>query len=273
MVSGAIPLFVSSVSTVIRGIRPLHQHQSRRWLCSMTRLPPLVTWDVDGTLLHATGPKGNFAHKRAIEEAVRLAYGVTASVNEVAHAGCTDRAIIRDMCELRDVPRDTIAAKMDQAIRHADELIEVFVKEGGGMDSLVLPGVRDILDAIRGSGGGLMLATGNLESCAWAKIKAAGLDGYFGGGGFGSDFVERTDIVSKAIEQGGGKDGGRMVFHVGDAVADMRAAKENGVGGIGVLTGSFSREELEREGALVVLDDLSDVKGFLRLVGVEGVNK
>lgn len=224
--------------------------------------PLLVTWDIDGTLLHARGASGNMAHKRAIEDAVKTVYGVQTRVNDVPHAGATDRAIIRDMCLVHGIEREKIEGGMAAAIAEADRLIGEYVE--GDMSALVLPGVRELLEGLRKQGVKMALATGNLESCAWAKVRAAGLGEFFGTGGFGSDCLERSEIVKVAIERAGG---GARVFHVGDAVADMSAARENGVGGIGVLTGSFGRDELEREGAVVVVDDLTDAK-VLEVLGV-----
>ena len=148
----------------------------------------VVTWDIDGTLLLGKGPGGNTAHKRAIEEGVRKVHGLNVLVNEVPHAGSTDRAIIRDMLLHAGLSAKAAEERMDEVIAIADEAIVRYVAaEGDAMQSLILPGVRQALDVLHKSGVTLALTTGNLESCAWAKLKAAGLDGYFTTGGFGSD--------------------------------------------------------------------------------------
>lgn len=233
---------------------------------SPTAAATLITWDIDGTLLASRGRSGNTAHKRALEEAVRRVHDVSILVNDVPHAGATDRAIIRDMCIAGGVPLERIEKRLEVVITEAGELVEGYLEKD--LSPLVLPGVREILHQLREHGVRVALATGNLESCAWAKLRAAGLKEFFDTGGFGSDCFGRNEIVELAIERAGGKKGAR-VFHVGDAVTDMEAARENGVGGIGVLTGSFLREELEREDPIVVLEDLSDTRRFLQLVCVE----
>lgn len=261
------PSLTAFVSPLLVRLRPC---LTPRFLCNgVMAAPPaatLITWDIDGTLLTARGHSGNAAHKRALEKAVSTIHGVSIYVNDVPHVGATDRAIIRDMCAAGGVPQQQIAAQMDAVIAAAGELIRQYVDKD--MRHLVLPGVSEILRRLQERGVRLALATGNLESCAWAKVRAAGLGEFFETGGFGSDCFGRNEIVSTAIERAGGKKE-RGAFHVGDAVADMVAARENGVGGIGVLTGMFEREEMEREGALVVMEDLSDTQRFLRLVGVE----
>ena len=238
----------------------------------------LITWDVDGTLLCARGEGGNGAHKRAIEDAVHRIHNIRVSVNSVPHAGCTDRAIISDMCLHAGVNAARIASRMHEVIRVADSLIEHYVSD---LRTIVLPGVRELLHKLTENRACIALTTGNLESCAWTKLQNAGLKNFFEKerGAFGSDCTVRTDILRKAIDRV--VDGGngfvlreeregvlQNVFHVGDATSDMKAAREVGAKGIGVLTGAFSREQLEMERPYAILEDLSDTDRFLQLVGL-----
>ncbi len=165
-------------------------------------------------------------------------------------------------------------------MRSRDAAILQLVAEDGGMQGCVLPGVRAALEALQSAGAALALTTGNLESCAWAKLRAANLDHFFSVGGFGSDCFHRSDILKKAIGLVATRDEApelvkdergkyTNVFHVGDAVADMAAARDNRAKGIGVLTGPFTREELQREEPYAVLDDLSDTTAFLELLEVK----
>lgn len=215
------------------------------------------------------GPGGNTAHKLAIEEGVRLVHGMNVAVNDVPHAGSTDRAIIRDMVVHGGGNSEVAMEKMEEVIKVADEAIPRLVAESGGMQNLVLPGIVSALDNLKASDAVLALTTGNLESCAWSKLASAGLDSYFevGGGGFGSDCFDRTDILKKAIERN--KPAHNNLFHVGDSEADMKAAKDCGAKGIGVLTGSFTREQLEKEDAWIIFDDLSDTEALLRAIDEE----
>lgn len=58
------------------------------------------------------------------------------------------------------------------------------------------------------------------------------------------------------------------VVHVGDAVADVAIQSQLGIDTVGVLTGVFTREQLERENPLVVFDDLSDSNAFIDVLGL-----
>lgn len=207
-------------------------------------------------------------------------HGLNVSVNDVAHAGSTDRAIIRDMVVYAGGTVEQAMEKMDKVIAVADKAIPRLVAEAGGLQSLVLPGVKTALEELQRAGATLALTTGNLESCAWTKLKAAGLDHYFVAGGYGSDCVHRSDILKTAIERVLSLDTAphlernangtyANVFHIGDAVADMAAARDAGAKGIGVLTGAFNRKHLEDEEPLIVLEDLSDTAQFLELLGVK----
>ncbi len=71
-----------------------------------------------------------------------------------------------------------------------------------------------------------------------------------------SDDVENTkpepDLVAVALEKAGG---GQAVM-VGDSTFDCEAARRLDVPVVGLLTGGFSREELEEAGAAAVYDSL-----------------
>ena len=229
--------------------------------------PSLVTWDIDGTLLAASGKAGNHAHKRAIDEAVREVHGISITVNDVPHAGSTEMAIIRAMCRKGTVPEERIDERMNDVLRDASVRVRKYI-EGNDMSDLVLPGVIDILRELKGRNVKCTLTTGNMEEAAWVKLSAAGIADYFVGGGFGTDAEDRADILRVAIARAGGTDNGDVV-HVGDAIADVRAARQVGVGGLGVLTGAYGREELEREQPLAILEDLSDKQQFLLAIGFE----
>ena len=55
---------------------------------------------------------------------------------------------------------------------------------------------------------------------------------------------------------------------VGDSVWDLLAARRAGAGAVGVLSGGYGREELERAGVSRVFDDASDLLAHLDEVGI-----
>jgi len=125
----------------------------------------------------------------------------------------------------------------------------------------MLEGVADLLNALDHRGFLLGLVTGNLEQIARAKLEKIGISHFFKFGGFGSDHISRAKLVQIAINRAQkqfGYDAGRPAFHFGDAPQDMQAARCAGVVPIGVATGVFSADELERAGACKVFPNLKD---------------
>jgi HAD superfamily hydrolase (TIGR01549 family) len=72
--------------------------------------------------------------------------------------------------------------------------------------------------------------------------------------------VERTkpkpDLVVAAMDKAGGDD----AVMIGDSVWDCEAAKRAKVPAIGVLSGGFSREELEEAGAAAVFESIAELR-------------
>ena len=72
--------------------------------------------------------------------------------------------------------------------------------------------------------------------------------------------VEKTkpkpDLVLAAMEKAGGDD----AVMIGDSVRDCEAAKRAKVPTIGVLSGGFSREELEAAGAETVFESIAELR-------------
>ncbi len=66
----------------------------------------------------------------------------------------------------------------------------------------------------------------------------------------------QPDLVQAAREKAGGGD----AVMVGDTPWDCKAAAAAGVGTIAVLTGGFSRAELEEAGALLVFESIAELR-------------
>jgi HAD superfamily hydrolase (TIGR01509 family) len=72
--------------------------------------------------------------------------------------------------------------------------------------------------------------------------------------------VEQTkpepDLVAAAVEKAGG---GKAIM-LGDSTWDCESAKRAGLQSVGVLTGGFSREELEEAGATCVFGSIAELR-------------
>ena len=133
---------------------------------------------------------------------------------------------------------------------------------------LVLGGVPELLEELKENNILIGLVTGNLEPIARAKMKKVNLNDYFKLGGFGSDDINRANLVRLAIKRA--EDLGFIfennVFLVGDALRDVKAGREAGVKIIGVATGRYSREELLVAGADFATQDLKNKEEILKII-------
>ena len=98
------------------------------------------------------------------------------------------------------------------------------------------------------------MVTGNLEPVARRKVRAAGLGAplRFDVGGYGSDHIERAELVAiamrRAADAGLGVDPER-VWIIGDTRRDLACARANGVRCALVATGTTPFETLAALGA------------------------
>jgi phosphoglycolate phosphatase len=107
-----------------------------------------------------------------------------------------------------------------------------------------LPGARESVAAVRAAGQLAVIIT----------AKSAAIDPSLQAAGLSADQVyphvhgpEKAAVLARI----------GAVAYVGDATADMQAARSAGVRAVGVPTGSFSRNELLEAGAHAVLDSLT----------------
>jgi len=131
-----------------------------------------------------------------------------------------------------------------------------------------LPGARALLDALTASGIPWAIATSGRMETAGPVLETLGVD-------FGkTPVITRDQVVyakpepdlflAAADRLGVGVDAASVV---GDSVWDMLAARRARVLGIGILSGGYGLEELERAGAYRVYEDPADLLEHLDEVG------
>ncbi len=111
----------------------------------------------------------------------------------------------------------------------------------------IMPGVLNLLAALKESGCELGLGTGNFSEGARIKLEPGDLNRWFRFGGYGDDSENRAEMIRAAIRRGreliGRLDPEECVV-LGDTTRDIDAAREAGAAVIGVATGMHSVEEL-----------------------------
>jgi phosphoglycolate phosphatase len=224
----------------------------------------IILFDIDGTLV-LTGGAGVRAMNRACGDLVN---GVDAMAG-VTFAGRTDWSILDDILRshghtLDDMRLDELRRRY---VTHLEEEIQL---PGRGVKD-VLPGIRELLDALRAREDvHVGLLTGNFIEGARIKLEHFDLWKYFPWGAFGGDSASRNDLVPIAVTRarGHGINGvaPANVLVVGDTPNDVECAMVAGATPIAVATGSYSMEQLRAAGADIVFRDLSDTRAFLNLL-------
>jgi phosphoglycolate phosphatase len=222
----------------------------------------LVLFDIDGTILWTDG-----AGRRAIHTALREVFGSIGPA-DYWFDGKTDRQIVRDLMRLDGHGDAGIDERMGRLLeRYVECLGEELAHPG--FEARLLDGVPELLDALEARDDIVLgLLTGNVEPGARAKLTAVGLDpDRFRIGAFGSDHEHRPElpvVAQRRVRETLGLElSGRDIVVIGDTPADIECARSVTARAIGVATGRYSVEELQRHGASAVFRDLTDTHAVL----------
>ncbi len=212
-------------------------HNGFRWKDSDAYL-----FDIDGTLLLSK----DRTHRYALHRAMLDVYGVETTIDGIAYHGKTDVGILRAALERTEIATEVINQRMSEALEvvrlDATEKAERFTPN-------VLPGIREVLECLRGSGKLLGVASGNLELIGWLKVKASGLREFFQFGRFADNCELREDIFREGVAEVQRRLGpSARVCFVGDTPDDVRAARCAGGQVIAVGTGIFKVDDLASHG-------------------------
>lgn len=213
----------------------------------------LLLWDIDGTLTRSSG-----AGLHALETALRLEFGLTASLADIDYSGRTDRWILRQIFAKFSLPADdaTAARYLDAYVR---ELPAALVLR----QSQVLPGVAEILARVHSHDRWAQaLLTGNIERGARAKLGHHDLARYFPFGAFADDSERRNDLGPVALRRARDFHGRDFPAHrvlvIGDTPHDIACGRVIGAQTVAVATGLHPLAELQSHqptAAFATLDD------------------
>ena len=195
-------------------------------------------FDIDGTLLNTR----DLVHYRALNLAMREAYGVDTTIDGVPYHGMTDLSILRASVALAGVTGLEFEAKLPEALGVVRREVE---QNSAKLDPKVCDGIPETLEKLQRKGKLLGVASGNLETVGWHKVAAAGLRSFFSFGFFSDHSERRPDIFRNAVREVKQRCGSEArVCFVGDTPADIEAARESGANIVSVCSGTYKREEL-----------------------------
>jgi len=226
----------------------------------------ILLFDIDGTLLLDGKAAG-----RTFDRAFREIFGVEADSKNVKTQGRTDPDIAQEMAQLvlnRALTKEEFAQLTNCYFALLPEEL------ANSENYHLMPGIAELCKTLHEHPeAALGLQTGNLEPSAMMKLERGGLRKYFAFGGFGSDSMDRREIIQIAIERAkkhcGLKEIAKSeIFVIGDAPQDIKAANENQVRTVAVATGAYSEEELRAEQPEYFLYDLKDNSRILALLGL-----
>jgi len=218
----------------------------------------VALFDIDKTLLQS-----KHGHRPSFCFAFKNVYGVDVNINEIKHPGFTDKLIFYDILKKHGLTEEEIEKKLDEGIK---AMIDHYFREYNKEEVVVYDGVIDVLKFLKEKGVLLGIITGNVEPIAWAKLKKGNIDKFFSFGAFGSDAIQRPDIVKIAIERArklGFTGSNKDVYVFGDSPRDVLAAKAAGATVIGMATGYSSVDELKEAGADYVFENWKDERILL----------
>ena len=216
----------------------------------------LTLFDIDGTLVRRAGPH----HREALVYAVRRVTGLETTTDGIPVQGMLDPDILTIMMRTAGARRSAIRKALPEVLRAAERY---YLRVCPVLVGKHCPGVEPALEKLVRRGILLGLVTGNLTRIGWRKLKRAGLRDYFRFGAFGEMARTRGGLARIAIRearQRGWIDRAAPISLIGDAPADILAARENGIRAICVQTGITPLEELEALRPDVFLKDLRELR-------------
>ena len=222
--------------------------------------PPSFLFDLDGTLIDSV-------YQHVIAWRAALAdIGIDLSVWRIhRRIGMSGGLFVHAL--LRETGRSLSAGDIERLqLAHAAE----YRKQ---MDSVTaLPGARELLKTLTAAGVKWAIATSGRAVTARPALELLGLP-------------EDTPMVTRDLVRHAKPDPDlflaaaallsvqpRHAMVVGDSVWDLLAARRAGALGVGLQSGGYGREELERAGAYRVYSDPADLLGRLFEVGVRGLD-
>ncbi len=222
----------------------------------------LILFDIDKTLIGGE----NKSHKFSFSYAFKKVYGIDTNIDIIDHPGKTDQQIIIEVLKKKCLDEKRIKSKITECMKVMVDYFNEFINNE---NIFLLDGVQELLNELNENGFIMGLVTGNLEDIARGKLKKAGINQYFKVGGFGSDDVDRANLIKLAIKKAGSNFSFKFtnnVFLIGDTPRDIKAGKSAEVKTIGVTTGIYSKKQLKDAGADFVVPSLKDKEEILKII-------
>jgi phosphoglycolate phosphatase-like HAD superfamily hydrolase len=220
-----------------------------------------IFFDIDGTLLDMRGIGRN-----SFVRALKSSLDIEDDLARISFAGSTDLDILRQVMS----HHNRTLTDADCARFHAQLPIELEAATYQA-ELTLFPGVRELLQTLSNRPDIILgLVTGNVEACAWIKLRQFNLHTHFILGAFGNEHADRNEIARLALARMEAQlKPGQTIkarFLIGDTPNDITAAHAINAVSIAVATGKYTVESLKSAGAMIALADLSDIDTIMDLI-------
>ena len=221
----------------------------------------LLIWDIDGTLI-----KGNGIGRRMMDKAFEEMYGIKDAFRDINMLGMLDYNIMQEAYRLHNLDGCDMPAYFERYCQCLREEVDSL------KSPLAIEGIKELLEVLKEKKVFYnALGTGNIECAARAKLSKDGLNVYFPIGGFSEGETLRWKVIEKAAilshRHYGVDFNGESIYVIGDTPKDIECGKILGTHTIGIANQSYSAQQLYDCGAEHVIEDYTDVTGFLKIFG------
>ncbi len=221
----------------------------------------VVFFDIDGTMVDTHG-----AGRIAFINALNAVFGWSGNIDYIRFTGATDLDVLS-----RIFNRNNRELTGVEVSRFFEQLPIELEKSISSCEISRLPGVAELLGRLDEYPNVIIgLITGNIESCAHIKLRAADIHRRFTPAAFGHEHGDRDEIAKLALRRVENllEPEQRIAasYLIGDSPSDISAAHAIDARAVAVATGRPTTAELAAAGADIVLKDLADTDRIIRLL-------
>ncbi len=224
--------------------------------------PILVLFDIDGTILKVQ----DGLSKSIFQNVFCNFFDREQLPLDFDFAGLTDLEILYRLSVLYNVDFSLVEANLDSIWM---SILSEFKEKCKLKEILLCPYVREFIEKLsKYENVVLGLLTGNFKESAYYKLQLVDLDRYFPFGAFGNESINRSKLHKIAIARAN-EHFSKQIFNIentfviGDSIADIISAKENGIKVIAVATGTTNANVLDELEPNLVVKDFNEWKRII----------
>lgn len=220
-------------------------------------------FDIDGTLVKTESQ----INQNAFHHAVKKVYGVDAYHHEINPEGMVDNQILVEILKLHGLTENQVKEKINEEILAVTDYAK---EQEPNIELEILPGVLELLNALKKLSVPMGALTGNVEGLAWVKLDKSGLKEFITFGAFGNQAHVRSELVEIARQNASKKFNKEFkttdFVIIGDTPKDIQCARDAGINVLAVSTGKYSYEDLEKENPDLLLHNLEDTEKIINFL-------